>query len=133
MEGKDTEKILTVDKAQVEEAFRKAISEQVTAALREATTLHDIKDLVKEAFLKRWRDDRNTWIEQEAQGAFQRALFTAMQEAFEKSGINGMLLQAIKEYIASPEYKETIRQRAIQAVNKTTFYIRPEKDEAGEL
>lgn len=133
MESKDVEKILSVDKAQVEEAFRKAISEQVTSALREATVLHDVKSLIKEAFVKKWSDNKDTWIERETHDAFQSAVFNAINEAFRETGINDMLLNAIKEYITTPEYKEIIKARAIQAVNETTFYIRPEKNEVDEL
>lgn len=123
-----SEKILTIDKQAVKDAFDEAIRKEATAVIKAATSVEDIARTIREAFAMRWGADRNTWLEQSVREALQTALWSSVKGAIEASGVDDMIRTAVVEHIGTPEFSEAIKRRAIETVKSTTFYVKPETE-----
>lgn len=120
--------ILSIDKETIIAAFTAAIQKEATAAIKQATQGEDIAKTIREAFLKKWGSDRDSWIENEVKAALHQAMWQSVRSVMESSGINEMLTKAVSEYISTPEFAESIKRRAIETVRETTFYIKPQPE-----
>lgn len=121
------ENILSIDKQAVKDAFAEAIRKEATAVIKTATAGEDIARTIREAFAKRWTSDRDTWLEQSVRDAMQQALWSSVQDAIKEAGAADMIKAAVVEHVSTPEFAEAIKQRAIETVKSTTFYVKPEE------
>lgn len=121
------ENILTIDKQAVRDAFVEAIRKEATAVIKAATAGDDIARTIREAFAKRWTSDRDNWLEQSVRDAMQHALWSSVQDAIKEAGVADMIKAAVVEHVSTPEFAEAIKQRAIETVKSTTFYVKLEE------
>lgn len=119
--------ILSIDKQVVKEAFAEAIRKEATAVIKAAVAGDDIARTIREAFAKRWASDRDNWLEQSVRDAMQQALWSSVQDAIKESGVAEMIKAAVVEHVSTPEFAAAIKQRAIETVKSTTFYVKPEE------
>ena len=49
--------------------------------------------------------------------------------SLEAAGIPAMIDVLIKDFIATDEFKDTLKERALQTVKETTFFVRPPKED----
>jgi 5-methylthioribose kinase len=127
---KPKSEMLSIDKDQLKTALKEVIEREVTNVVKLSLQEDKVAEVIRYAFNKSWRDNSDTWLEESIKTSANSILHQAVRESLEAAGIPAMVDAAIKEFIETDEFKTSLKERALQTVRDTTFFVRPvEEDE----
>lgn len=120
--------LLSIDKEQLKVALQAVVEREVTAVVKLAMEDDGVAAVIRGAFNKTWRNERDTWLEENIKNVTSNILYQAVLKSLEDAGIPALVDAAIKDFIATDEFKDQLKERALQTVKETTFYVRPDKE-----
>lgn len=68
--------------------------------------------------------DKDNRLETSAREALGTAMWRTIQDVIEQAGIKEMVAVIVRDHIETDEFKESLKQRTIDAVKSTTFYVK---------
>lgn len=123
------ENILTIDKQVVKDALALAIKTEATRIIANATASQDIAGVIRAAFLKKWGNDKDNWLEASVRECMHDVLWKSVKDVISASGVESMIKAAVSDYVATPEFSSSIKARAIQAVKSTAYLLKSNDDD----
>lgn len=125
----ETSELLSIDKDQLKAALQVVVEREATAIVKLTLQSDGIAAVIRGAFNKSWNDRRDSWLEESIKGSMQNIMYQAVQKSLEDAGIPAMIDTLIKDFITTDEFKDTLKERALQTVKETTFFVRPPKED----